>query len=156
MFNKEETDRAPAISTGLADSLSGLLRQAVEDAQAIERTPGYRLQMSRWHYPVGGLCEVCMGGAVMARRLGADKRSYLTLSNYRGEVADKLSAIDYLRVGSTDFAAQALGTYHSLSVDQMEALLEYERLIRPELGSGGLCPWGVYLEGADILEAAGL
>lgn len=59
----------------LPDTLSGLLRLAVKDARAIEKTAGYRLNMSKWVWPASdGVCEVCMAGAIMVRTMGGPAR----------------------------------------------------------------------------------
>lgn len=141
--------------------LSEALRQAVADAKALEVTPGYRLNMFTWHSPRTGSkpCEVCMAGAVMARRrmvgirVGADPMDYtdpLTTSS--------LFAVDSMRRGMFALAYEQL---HGKSPedDDLEVLDNARKVVVDSYGKTsirGRVPWRVYERAAKILAAAGL
>lgn len=60
-------DRANAF---LQASPSGKIRFAIDDLEAAERSPHYRIDMDTWHAPdlTSNICYVCFAGAVMANR----------------------------------------------------------------------------------------
>lgn len=89
--------------TRLPDKLSDLLELAVNDAEAIEKTPGYVLRMGTWHYfeRDTNTCMVCMAGAVMARSLGVERDRSVDLWAYDKDTTEKLARIDDLRTGIT-------------------------------------------------------
>lgn len=143
----------------LPRKLSALLRIAVEDAQKIEETPGYVLEMGAWAEKTeAGVCMVCMAGAVMVSRLGID----LT-NSFDGAIfmpsdcatnRPQLRAIDSLRCLDIEAAARIIG-----------ADRERARAVEQEIGplrircyGGGLdrLPWSDYLAIADCLEGAEL
>lgn len=60
-----------------ATKLWQLLELAINDAEALQNNPRYKLDMHAWHDGIGisrlnpSVCYVCMAGAVMARQLAA-------------------------------------------------------------------------------------
>ena len=53
--------------------MSEAIRMAVADLTAIEKTPGYEIDMSVWHAKEDGACHVCFAGSVMANTLHLPK-----------------------------------------------------------------------------------
>lgn len=143
----------------LPDTLSGLLRVAVEDSIAIEDTPGYGLNMANW-YKTNGVCEVCMGGAVMIRSAGfvpaGNLFSYDELrSGVEFTLRRKMLVINDMRGGSMETAFERLDLRSSSRAE--EALLKAEDKVKYNWDSDlGRANWKAYLEAADILEKAGL
>jgi hypothetical protein len=158
----------------LPNKLSALLRLAVQDAQKCEAMPAeYELRMSYWHTPrSGGPCQVCMAGAVMAQSLGFERDRLINQGPLRFENGAALMAIDDLRTGNVHEAARRIGV--GLTDEQQDACERVEQAIRDAYEADGFdgcdydpssddpedfygrAPWPVYLEAADILEAAGL
>ena len=98
----------------LPDRPSALIRVALEDLARIEKTPGYVVNMRRWHEPLGdGHCAVCFAGGVMATRLGLqpdeDFRTTLGKTMILDPVMRKIFALNNLRVGDTSTAFECLG-----------------------------------------------
>lgn len=121
----------------LPDRKSALLRLAVEDAQKIEKTPGYILDMSNWHVTIADVCHVCMAGAVMVHTLGCTR--YDPHNPLDFVESDKLDSIDEMRGG--------YGT----------GLEAANKLIRDNFSQvTRRAPWEIYLKAADMLEEAGL
>lgn len=89
---------------------SALLETAMNDLEAVERDPTYRVDMGTWHTPrplVGGglrsseyVCCVCLGGAVMAGTLKVDPRFDISTGNFPDSIGYKLSALDAFRTGA--------------------------------------------------------
>lgn len=92
----------------LPDKLSELIYIALEDLEKIEADPRYIIDMGTWHMP-NGKCAVCAAGAVMAKRLGADPTAHISPSRFDDDTEAKLDAIDLLRCGYLDDAADQLG-----------------------------------------------
>lgn len=146
------------IEVELPNKLSALLRMAVEDAHVIEQTPGYQLNMHRWHAPdPSGICQVCMAGAVIARKAIVPKSEHFH-PEYDTTLGRKLAAINQMRAGNMFTAFQYLsggGSLPSLSIQQEDALQSAG--IRIDYMPGiGRAPWASYLDAASIFEKAGL
>lgn len=145
----------------MADTLSGLLRQAVRDVRKIEKMPGYSLAMNTWHAQdrLDEVCYVCMAGAVMVCTLGAPQRANSESIFAELNVAEnkKVSAIDLMRKG--DFrAAYGCVMGDVLPTDgEIEALLDSMDVVSWAFkGYMGHAAWHEYEKAATILEAAGL
>jgi len=163
----------------LPNKLSALLRIAVEDAQKIEKTPGYVLDMSVWHSPANGPCAVCLAGSVMALRLRApvadtvDPEDYVTVSVHDEDDEDNstrnaLWAIDSMRRACLDDAADELDI--DITDEQRDALGDIMSVWHREYNGRAFLPdgsinlefkqlrleWSEYLAIADRLEGAGL
>lgn len=150
----------------LPDTLSGLLRIAVDDASAMEVVPGFKLDMTVWHARLlrngQEVCVLCMAGAVMQARVledGEDLDIYggEAVEGYFGAQAPKFFAINSLREGLVDDAAISLGLAIPNGTPMEKALFDARDLIRAEFSQSMLrAPWPVYRRAADILEAGGL
>lgn len=151
----------------LPNKLSALLRLAVADAQKCEADPRYKLDMSQWHEPWeedDGVCSVCMAGAVMAQTLGAPiDESYGPYdferhgSDYTPiRLSEKFEHIDSMRRGNLRSEIRN-GFAWGVSTENMDALQAFDNLISSaNYDARGRAPWRFYLNGADLLEAAGL
>ena len=91
--------------------LHTLLTMALDDLSAIERDKRYQVNMFYWHRPIRHLdekrmCQVCLGGAVMARRVGLNLDCEATPSSPQIPTAwrDGLCALDSLRSGGVESA----------------------------------------------------
>lgn len=143
----------------LPDALSGLLRVAVEDSIAVENTPGYSLEMSSW-YTTNGVCQVCMGGAVMLR-----SAAFVPLKKIGGydelriavphSLQAKMLLIDDMRKGCMDSAVDRLHPDRTTRMN--DAINKAAALIGSSYDwNSGHAPWETYLVAADVLEKAGL
>lgn len=140
----------------LPDKLSDLLELAVTDAEAIEKTPGYVLDMNEWHKPNGN-CRVCMAGAVIARTLGVAPTLEANPNNMEDPRQGQLFAIDSMRTGDFCQAARDIDVDLPGAVDAKLAEFadEYEDLFVGTETQGRL-DWGRYREAVAILREAGL
>ncbi len=85
--------------TTLPDKPSELIRLALKDLEACERSPNYFVDMDTWHKPLFGQCAVCLAGAVMARTLGINRDADVSPPDLGAATDDRLSALDALRLG---------------------------------------------------------
>jgi len=140
--------------------LSTLLRIAVEDAKAVARMKGYKLNMSVWHQPDSyGICHVCMAGAVVARSLGFAKVYVAPLDeeDIDREVSDRMLAINYMRNGNFYGAFSQLGGCYEDNDKKDLAMIKARSLVMENYREwDGRAPWDVYEKAAKILERAGL
>lgn len=159
MYLDEDRERTPACAPKekLADTLSGLLRQAVRDAQAIENTPGYVLDMGVWHSTQRdgtGPCYVCMGGAVLSQTLGWPREASFG-PGQRDSVSNAMYAINNMRMGAFRAAMETLGVI--VSAQQEGAAEKARRIVHDSYdGTRSRAKWDDYLKAADVLESAGL
>jgi len=90
-----------------ANSLSVLLRMALHDLRECERDPFYVINMGVYSMlsPDGTRCEVCLAGAVLAKRnkIHLCERDKFA-GNIPGTVSERMIVIDFLRRGDVDFA----------------------------------------------------
>lgn len=92
----------------LPDTLSGLLRVAVNDYLSCLQDPHYGINMLQWHEPGKDVCYVCLAGAVMARSLGTGREESKAPNDFLRSVFWKLQALDHLREGLIHAAASVL------------------------------------------------
>lgn len=159
MFFREDEDRAPAIAPKekLADTLSGLLRQAVRDCQLVEKMPGYVLNMGVWHEELRGACHVCMAGAVMACTVGASRTERVfDVAKRTPGIQHRLEAINMMRGSS--FASAYRDLYGSEPNEELRPKLwEISGIFAGHwMTERARFPWGLYEQAADKLEALGL
>jgi hypothetical protein len=137
----------------LPDTLSGLLRVAVEDAKKCEADPRYELDMGVWHTPKDGadVCLVCMAGAVMAQRLEVAPTASLGLADL-DDGGEHFFAINAMRSGYLEEAASMLRV--EWTSEQETALGRLEALMLRELSHARATrlPWERYEYYADQLE----
>ena len=101
----------------LPDKPSDLVRLALRDMEAAEKSPLYRVDHGAWHRPPyyylsldsEGPCTVCYAGSIMAWTLGADRLRDLTPSDFDYDTNCKLQAVDALREGLVDLACRRMG-----------------------------------------------
>ena len=141
--------------TALPNKLSALLRIAVEDAQKCEADPRYLLRMGDWHVPSDSTlrCEVCMAGAVMAQRFGAEPIASFAPTDYDDATAEAFWAIDAMRRGYFDSAAEEINL--RLTEEQQDALDDMSAGFGIDV-TKGRADWPAYIKAADELEAIGL
>jgi len=102
---------------------SKLLTVALEDMGKARRSRKYILDMEDWHVPgyaSGKPCEVCVAGAVMALRLGADPKKDYYDDDFGPDNGDRLCAIDLFRNGAIRSAFESLST--GISPSQLQVL----------------------------------
>lgn len=143
--------------TQLPDTLSGLLRLAVHDAQACEADERYELVMSAWHAATNrGTCAVCMAGSVMARTLRVPSRNFVTPTDFSARTDARLRAINAMRSGWLDEAYDYLmDTVPPCHLEYPLRYLSYVIVARFN-DSLGRADWNTYLAVADALERLGL
>jgi hypothetical protein len=109
--------------------LSQVIRMALEDLEAVEKNPDYRINMEVWHAPrhwyrPGGYamrevfgwstrpqCAVCLGGSVIANRFGADINRKIIPDDQTGvdpRARDRVIALDAVRRGNFAGAADKI------------------------------------------------
>lgn len=147
----------------LPDQLSDLLEMSVEDAKAVEATPGYGLNMGVWvaagYYPDDPACMACMAGSVMLRRIGVNPISRgkaIHLDGLYARSARRLEAINMMRQGHVPIGTQYRGRYGSGFTPRGVALNSLLQPIRDAYDHiTKRAPWEVYLEVAKSMRAAG-
>ena len=101
------------ITNELPDKPSELLELALSDLEKVERSPRYEVSMNTWHRPTkGGVCEVCMAGAVMAKTIKTDRFEQFTDEDFETDAKKKLIALNDFREGSLDIGLKTLGIDH--------------------------------------------
>ena len=81
---------------------SELIRVAVYDLTLCEKDSKYSINMATWHHPrrsMGGECQVCLVGAVMAKSLNMNRTHRGNPCDYPLEISLKLRAVDFFRQG---------------------------------------------------------
>ena len=152
MFLQEQEDRAPACAPTLPRKLSALLRIAVNDAQAAERS-GVTLNMRVWVEAYEDRCSVCMAGAVMISRLGYSRKVNSFPGDPHRPFAD---AIDSMRCGFFASAAGFLNIHIPNGVKKR--VEELKAIVHDDFDSGEVrrASWDTYLAVATELERIGL
>ena len=79
---------------------SDLIEIALKDLCAVERDSRYRVNMNTFHEVHYTRCEVCFGGAVMAKSLKVPTMSDKDPGDLAPRVAAKILALDHFRDGS--------------------------------------------------------
>jgi hypothetical protein len=132
---------------------------AVKDAQKLQNTPGYVLDMGIYHHQTyNGECHVCMAGAVIACRLGYKQHQEAVPKDFGRETEKALDAIDAMRKGQFGVAADLLG----VRPDDLSVLDYASKAVGYYSPDGGLhnklgrSSWDSYIAAARILEHAGL
>lgn len=131
----------------LPDKLSDLLDLAVKDCKICEKDDYYVLNMNSWHMYDGGLCYVCMAGAVMAQTMGVPFNHTTEMKEMPDEIYKKLSHINTMRIGSIPLE----------DCDQ-EIRRNFGNLIRPiyKEEKTGRADWEHYTKAAEYLRSVGL
>ena len=92
----------------LSDNPGTAILQCLEDLEACEKHPAYKVNMQAWHHPLGTsnypsekqICHVCLGGARLARMYHnpslSTKPEYLPVERDQR----KIEAMDIYRRGS--------------------------------------------------------
>lgn len=107
---------------------AALLLAVADDVEAIDRN-SYRWDMSAWHTPtVNGDCAICLSGALIAGRLGAEPTEVVFPSSYDFETRQLLNAVDYFR--KTYTLRVGLGRC-GLTHYEIELLMEDSKLQSP-------------------------
>lgn len=103
----------------LGNKLHELWEIALEDLKICEADPFYDINMNVWHRINGNQCQICVAGAVIAKRLGT-LYSETCLVDFDLDTQRKLNAIDALRRGEVREA------YFSLNIDDFEGVDIFE------------------------------
>ncbi len=136
----------------LPRKMSALLRLAVKDAQAVEKSKKYVLAMGTWHEPYRNKCHVCLAGSVMAKSLGCSPDKELRPYDLPARTRDALLAVNEMRQGDFAGAARTLRLK-----DNHRAIAAASALVDFYNGKDDLAPsWQHYLDAADFLERFGL
>lgn len=97
----------------LAEKLSDVLDDALDDLEACVDDPEYEVNMDSWHrggrYSQPGaartnLCIVCLAGATMAKSIKVSKSHQYLPTDFTEYNQIRLYALDSLRVGQIKFA----------------------------------------------------
>ena len=98
----KDLDRIDRSETSLPATLAGLLETAVRDARKLDRTI-YVPNCEQWHravsYSRARLCEVCLGGCLIAGTLDVESCDSVTASMFDDRTSILLDALDDMRIG---------------------------------------------------------
>ena len=122
-------------TTTLPDTLSALIRVAVDDARRLDRD-AYRPHWSAWHEPLYdadrpqliGRCEVCLAGCVIAGTLGQDLQEEAEPSDFDYETGYKLFALEDVRQGNLESALDLMSYQKHVVAEKRSALASIPRL----------------------------
>lgn len=106
----------------LPNKLSELIKVAIADLIKCERSSRYVINMDDWHEP-NSHCSVCLAGSVMAQSLKADRTECLDPDDFGVVNNGKLMALNELRCGHVDWAAQE----RDYAQSTIKRLLRYNR-----------------------------
>lgn len=112
-------------------TLSALLRMAMDDYYVIKETPGYVIDMRRWHKWKDDICYVCLAGCVMANTLKLAREDGGEHLVCNSPWTKALDAVNSLRTGNLWMAAvhlrvdQLLPNYDVASYDRTPRLWEH-------------------------------
>lgn len=109
----------------LPDLPSELLELALHDLGEIEKDPKYTIDMHDWHHKRGGVCHVCLAGAVMATRLEVEPRQWLSPYDFEDPIANKLAALNELRLGEVMDALDTLRIDLPKGLEQCVEVIDY-------------------------------
>lgn len=116
----------------LPEKFSDGILLALADLKAAELNPEYRIAMHTWHAPRDGQCVVCFAGSVMAGTLGCDIDKEFDPADFGGDIAGKLTALDYVRVGHIATAVERYMGW-AATRDALDNISPANRLTRLEL-----------------------
>lgn len=95
----------------LPSKMSQLILVALKDLAKVEKDSRYRINMNMYHgtlWQESEKCPVCLAGAVMAKTLKTPIHEMREPTDWPKGIREKLYAIDYLRVGDINSAADEL------------------------------------------------
>lgn len=91
----------------LPDKPSELIRLALADLALCAADPNYRIDMTDWHSPDNGVCQVCLAGAVMAKSLNAPPAAGLHWIDFPDN-SHKIESLNDFRMGDVGRALAVL------------------------------------------------
>lgn len=153
-----------AAENTLPDTPSALIRTALKDLRAVERTPGYVVNMEIWHrgqgrkagqysgddiYP-NNKCVVCFAGSVMAKSLNVPKTKSADPDDYNKDTTRKLLALNLFREGWVASGLEELG----IPLDKLPK--EHRHIDVPDYSDNKKVFKQKMSQLADSLEAHGL
>ena len=107
-MTREDRVRADLRDGLWVTDLPALVRVAVADARCLDREV-YLPWSSEWHKPLsGGICQVCLAGAVIADTLDSTEDMDLVPDSFDNYTRDALDALDQVRRGHVDRAMDIL------------------------------------------------
>lgn len=96
------------------NTLHELLGLALDDMEKILKTPGYIIDMGRWHEPsIASTCRVCLAGSVIANRYADGPEKMHEPEDFSRAVQKRLFALNALRNGNIAAAWVALHLDHT-------------------------------------------
>jgi hypothetical protein len=113
MTTTEETASGSQSVAGFIQAtptLAALLKVAIADLEQVAADGRYELRMNVWHRPgttIKPSCQVCLAGAVIARSLNGSPQEELTPLDFPEEIAARLDALNYMRMGRMEVAGRA-------------------------------------------------
>lgn len=138
----------------LPTTLSGWIKTAVKDAQALAKLPGFALDMYTYNsFDGDDVCHVCLGGACIVNRgLRAPGSFTGPDSSTSAAVA---SALDHVRRGKLQNAARTLFQAKLIAwVPTESSMMRAGDLIERRFLNylKGRASWDAYLEAAEIVK----
>lgn len=93
---------------------SELLLAAVDDLRLLSGSPDYVVNMNIWHTPLGGVCHICLAGAIIAKRLNVP-HSIVSSPSY-------FPAIIWLKLLWINSVCEFLSVHH---LDNLPAIVSF-------------------------------
>lgn len=126
----------------LPNKPSELIHLAMNDLEAVEKNPLYRVDMEVWHEMFNTKCHVCLAGAVMACTLAFDpKKPFFDIDM---ETNDKLCVLNYLRAGLINSALNRLDINIPCGINDYVEIVDYHK--NPQQFKQDMYALAMYLE----------
>jgi hypothetical protein len=100
--------------------LSAAILMALKDLEAVERDPRYKVNMHMWHGPHMFKCNVCFGGAVLAKTIKVDISKDFNCSDFGDDWKKVFKALDNVREGFVMTALLEMGLVTDEESDNWE------------------------------------
>lgn len=111
--------------TPVPNRLSDAIEIVLEDLEACEQDPRYKIEMTLYHVPnpEHGTCSVCFAGAVMSKTLGRTIQKNLIPCDFGPHWSAILQALDHVRCYEFEGACEKFyGIHHRLVPEAVRRL----------------------------------
>ena len=124
-------------------TLEELLKVTIADVRAVKADKGYKFDVREWHESnlSSGKCAVCVGGAVIAKTLGADPEVNLAPVMFPPATYAKLKMLDELRCSTVSYHMYSLAFPMHSCVYMWSLQDMFKDVNRDKLRDGHLTAW---------------
>jgi hypothetical protein len=134
----------------LPDKPSELIKVAIRDLEAVERSRVYAVSMGQWHtkFESDNVCYVCLAGSVMAKTFKIKRNKTCSPASITNDDAQrKLYALNAFRIGDI------VGAFNNLNMDVPMFIAEHVHM--PTYSEDKVKFKSELLKLAKVLKAAG-